>query len=624
MKPINIPSWIIITLCIGLSLAGSFKMYQIIHNYEVAAWHQAARPSATKTVAMVKSAFDVQFSVLEQFSLFATFQDKTNPAQLATQLNAYVTTLLSNQASLTEVSVAYFENKNSRLGHVWSFGTASAYKTDSQSRNALLKLLNKSKLHPKKLNFLAAETDAQNQSYILAGIAYPTQDGFDFFISRIDLSLIKVGVIDFEPPVALAIHLTLTSRDNPVVDWHIGKANLPTDFVITHEQDDLLWQFNVAVLPSFERGANHKLSVKALAIGFFIALCMGLMLGLLAWHRRYINSAHNVASSALKNAEIELSQLKKTMKSTARFSILKDITPALTAEISPIISQSITTTTSLEEAALNIKDKVAQGKLTKSSISKFIDNTIHLSTLSANNILKAGEFAYNLNQVSTDLKRDKPREIYLEMHIQEIISLIKPTYKNKKLNFIATIPQDLTLTSLPGSLTQVITLGLTNSIIHGFKGKTEGTIMIEAFKGQSNQDITIRIEDNGNGIESSLVDAINAGEEHPDLHGIGLILIKEVTQNQLSCQFKLESRIRKYTRLTFNFTPKTKAAAQPSKVQNTEKDAAKGVEKEAEKSVEKDTDKGAEKKAEKSAEKNAEKSESVTETPAAPPAEKAE
>ncbi|KMT66221.1 ATP-binding protein [Catenovulum maritimum] len=548
MKPLNIPGWLIILICVGLSLAGSYQTYQTVHKFEEKNWISAAKPEVETFTQQVKQALDARVSLLQAFVTYASVI--AEPSELESLV---VSTVLQNQA-YSEASLGHFKIEDNRLAHIWSYGTARIYHLDESLRYQLLSLFQKSKTNLGQLTLSQAGSDGEMQDYMLAGITRLNDQGsFDFFFTRIDLSLIQVGLSRFSQPNNLWFDIHLMENQSSLLNWQFGANQVSTpDISFEASYYDYLWQFNIKLSRVYKMGPNHAKSLRVIMSSVIISLLIALLFSLITWHRYYSVKQLKQVSDDFAETSEELASARANFKKTARFSILSEITPGLSSEVAPMVSQSIKATSSLEERALNFKVKMTEGKVTKSNVNTFIDNTIQLSNIAAANVLKAGELAYNLNQISRDLADDKKRKVNLSIHVDEVISALKTLNKNKKINYIVTVPQDLEIATFSGSLTQILVLAISNSLEHGFKAKSEGTVMVEAFKGKEAGSVTLRVEDNGNGIEAELLEAISQSLPHPKLIGVGLSLMNEVVTEKLKGSVKLESRQGKYTRLTFN------------------------------------------------------------------------
>jgi signal transduction histidine kinase len=112
------------------------------------------------------------------------------------------------------------------------------------------------------------------------------------------------------------------------------------------------------------------------------------------------------------------------------------------------------------------------------------------------------------------------------------------------------IPEELTVYSYPGLITQVISNLLINSLKHAFPNTDRGNILIEA--GKSGDGINLVFSDNGCGIpeeqheknfESFFTTARDSGGS-----GLGLYLVRDIVENQLNGSLLLDSRPGKGTR----------------------------------------------------------------------------
>jgi signal transduction histidine kinase len=79
-----------------------------------------------------------------------------------------------------------------------------------------------------------------------------------------------------------------------------------------------------------------------------------------------------------------------------------------------------------------------------------------------------------------DQSSESIREFDLRVYLDEILFSLQPKFKGKKIIVKVDCPDGIILKTYPGALSQVMTNMLTNSLIHGFDGRTKGHININA------------------------------------------------------------------------------------------------------------------------------------------------
>lgn len=125
------------------------------------------------------------------------------------------------------------------------------------------------------------------------------------------------------------------------------------------------------------------------------------------------------------------------------------------------------------------------------------------SELVASNLAKAATLVKGLKNTTADASRMEWRKIALQPLFESLLVTLSPITHRAGCTVRVTCPNDLTLYSEPGSLGQVLTNLVVNATLHAFEGRTHRELHIEAT--QRNKAVTIRVSDNGNGMNPEAI-----------------------------------------------------------------------------------------------------------------------
>jgi signal transduction histidine kinase len=127
------------------------------------------------------------------------------------------------------------------------------------------------------------------------------------------------------------------------------------------------------------------------------------------------------------------------------------------------------------------------------------------------NLTRAAELTKSFKQVAVDQSSEQPGTFALKEYLSEIITSLRPEFKNTSHQIEINCPAEIKLSSYPGALSQIITNLVINSMRHGFQPSTAGLITIEATTltvGESAQRLVLHYSDNGRGISPDIIDKI--------------------------------------------------------------------------------------------------------------------
>ncbi|WP_016954157.1 ATP-binding protein [Catenovulum agarivorans] len=539
LNKIKVPIWIIITLLIVSVALSSVVAQQAIKHYSFAAWlHGDVSPASKSFTQISNRQLTTQYELLQQFTALVTMSSQIS----ADEYNQWVKYQIANNAELLAASLALYSTKNARLQHIYSVGTASKYQQDSYQSEllaAIRKSQNTTGIISKRLS---SDTLLLAKSVKLANEQW-------FLLSEVDLSLIKLALIQAHPQTKLNFSLQLTDKQQtPIVNWEFGKLHTQKNQISQRVENEFFILDIIAEPRATFAPKWHAPEISKFIASVIVGTLLVCLLLVLLWYQQR-KSLQLAQTLEQQNALLgnQLSAAKESIKRNSRFAIINDMAPIAAAEITPAVSQAIKAVSSLEERTINLKNKLTDGKVTKSLVGSYLDNATQLTRASSSQLLIAAEATYTLEQFASDLKQDTLRDINLQLHTAAISGIYKKSNQHKKVKFIESIPGDLDLTAYSGSLTHVICIVLNNSIEHGFAGRPDGIVMIEAFKNKDKQSIQMRIEDNGAGMDEAMLANVFATESI-DTHS-GLHLAKQLVDDKLLGKMEVNSKLGRFTRV---------------------------------------------------------------------------
>ncbi|NTS78581.1 sensor histidine kinase [Catenovulum sp. SM1970] len=419
------------------------------------------------------------------------------------------------QISDRALGLFHFDGK--RIGRVWSFGEARFLMSDAQKRSALRYQLNQSL---QSLNTLFISMPEPNKpNYALISYAFNRQDNNQILVSRLDLGLIQTGLTHFHLANSFNYEFDLLDNEEntalSLLKQHASNHGTYQKKVEKLATNDFKWQIKVNI-PNHYRGGTNIQQAKIQAMIYFgLSILVALCLLAWLWMMARTNKQLYETEHALKDKITELASKEASLKAAAPEATNNALFPRITDDINYTLSHSLTAISSLEERSIVLKERVEQGKMSKSQAASFVNHTIQLTRASALNIMTASEQAFNVTQLLHHQKNKQVETFYLINLIDEVLASVKPQLTKMKTleqQLIVTIPDDLVLTCRADYISLLLQQLLLNAIKHGIKSKQAGVLMVEAFKGKKPGQVTIRIEDNGKGLTKEVLEQFNNPE----------------------------------------------------------------------------------------------------------------
>lgn len=253
-------------------------------------------------------------------------------------------------------------------------------------------------------------------------------------------------------------------------------------------------------------------------------------------------------NDTLENLQLAQKQLIESEKIAA----LGSLVAGVSHEINTPVGVSLTAASYLDSVNKNIVELIYNSKLTKKELIDYVDSVKETTEILNINLERAVKLIQSFKDIAVDRSTDKLKEIYLKDYINTIILSLKHEYKNKNIVFKVDCDDTLKIKTYPGEFSQVITNLIMNSLIHGFKNKTRGSIIIAVYNDIDS--IKLEFEDDGAGIQSDLLPKIfnpffttNRGGGST---GLGLSVVYNILKSKLEGDIECISSLDNGTKFT--------------------------------------------------------------------------
>lgn len=194
--------------------------------------------------------------------------------------------------------------------------------------------------------------------------------------------------------------------------------------------------------------------------------------------------------------EIKLSQ--KRLIDSEKMASIGRLVAGVAHEVNTPIGISITATSFLNELLAKFKAEFKEGTICKSGTQKFLIECQEATDISQINLKRAAHLINTFKHVAVDQGGDRLEEFNIYQNIQGAIMATSPRFQEGRHQVELIGAEQLRIKSYPGSLLQVMTGLLINSVIHGFKDRPNGLVKIEFYTEQ--QQVIIHYRDDGRGL----------------------------------------------------------------------------------------------------------------------------
>ncbi|MEC5160563.1 GAF domain-containing sensor histidine kinase [Janthinobacterium sp. CG_S6] len=239
----------------------------------------------------------------------------------------------------------------------------------------------------------------------------------------------------------------------------------------------------------------------------------------------------------------ELQQAMEQIMVTEKMASLGRLVAGVAHELNTPLGNIVLSSSTLKEAIDGV-DRLAAGKrLTYAALQEFLGHGKTACELIERNGLHAGELIMSFKQVAVDQASQQRRLFDLRKTVQDMAAALGPITRRARVTLEVRIPAGIGMDSYPGSMDQIITNLVTNSINHGFEGRDGGRITISASARHDRVELVYR--DDGRGIEKALqgkvFEPFYTTKMGQGGSGLGLSIVHNIVQAIFKGSVRLES-----------------------------------------------------------------------------------
>lgn len=204
------------------------------------------------------------------------------------------------------------------------------------------------------------------------------------------------------------------------------------------------------------------------------------------------------ANSALLKSMDELRQTQDKLVETEKMASLGELVAGVAHEINTPLGISVTSASFIKEMTEDLRINFEAGTMKKSDLDKFLRTGSEALDNIMKNLERSASLISNFKQLAVDQASDDVRQVNLHEYIQGILLSLKPKFKEYKHELSLDCPKGMEIIISPGSLMQVITNIVINSLTHAFPDTETGQISITAQR--SGNGVKLTFTDNGIGM----------------------------------------------------------------------------------------------------------------------------
>ena len=204
------------------------------------------------------------------------------------------------------------------------------------------------------------------------------------------------------------------------------------------------------------------------------------------------------AKEAAEQALASLQATQQQLVQSEKMASLGQLVAGVAHEVNTPLGVALTASSFLEERAHTVNGHMQDGKLTRSELAGFLDETEHSAEMIERNLSRAAHLVSTFKQVSVDRTSDGRRSFRPHDYTRDLVESLELTWKRRPIELQVECPPDLEMDSFPGALGQVLTNLIQNALIHAFGAEQPGLMRI-AVRALGGERVQLEFSDNGRG-----------------------------------------------------------------------------------------------------------------------------
>jgi C4-dicarboxylate-specific signal transduction histidine kinase len=251
----------------------------------------------------------------------------------------------------------------------------------------------------------------------------------------------------------------------------------------------------------------------------------------------------------LQHSLDELRRAQEQLINSEKMAALGGLVAGVAHEINTPLGIGVTAASHLEQETKRLGTQLEDGTLTKEGLAQFRQLALESAQLILRNLMRADKLVRSFKQVAVDQSTEDRRKIDLAVYLQEILTSLAPALKKTPFKIHADCPEGLVLDTYPGAIYQVVANLVMNSLLHGFRDRTEGRITLQARR--EGEEVVLDFRDDGRGmtedVRRRIFEPFFTTRRGEGGSGLGLHIVWNLAQQRLGGSISCDSEPEKGT-----------------------------------------------------------------------------
>lgn len=269
-----------------------------------------------------------------------------------------------------------------------------------------------------------------------------------------------------------------------------------------------------------------------------------------------LRSMNDTLSHTLEQLQLTQEQLIQSGKMAS----LGGLVAGIAHEINTPIGVSVTAGSYLSDLNKKINRIYSEGNLSRDELETYLQEAQQSLSILLSNLSRAANLITSFKKVSIDQSSEVKRNFLVKEYLQEILLTLRPKFKNTNVEVQIDGDPQLEICICPGSLGQIITNLLDNSLIHAFDFPNNSA-KINISYSVNNNIFTLIYADNGKGMLEStrrqIFDPFFTTKRSEGGTGLGMHIVYNIVKQTFSGDIQCFSTLGSGSSFKISFPLKT-------------------------------------------------------------------
>jgi signal transduction histidine kinase len=240
-----------------------------------------------------------------------------------------------------------------------------------------------------------------------------------------------------------------------------------------------------------------------------------------------------------------LNQAQTNLQTSEKMASLGALVAGVAHELNTPIGNSLLTASALSDMVREFERRLAEeGGLKRSALEAHLADARKACDIMGSSLTRAADLITSFKQVAVDQASGQRRRFGLDEVLHDTLATYAAQLKRACCEVKVDVPAGLQFDSYPGSLSQVLSNLIGNSLLHGFDGRDSGVITISARR-EGADVVVVKFSDNGIGMNDlvlrKIFDPFFTTKMGQGGSGLGMNIVYNIVSGVLRGTIRVES-----------------------------------------------------------------------------------